>query len=61
MIKITIEVRETDGSVQAKAYATPMHATETTKEHQYTKWFMEQFNKLMTDKGAEVVQRKDRN
>lgn len=61
MILITIEVRETNGSVQAKAYATPMHATQTTKEHQYVQWYMKQFDDLMTRKGASVVPAKDRN
>lgn len=60
MIKITIEVRETEGSVQAKAYAIPA-ITQTAKEHEMTQWFMQQFDKLMTDKGASVVERKDRN
>lgn len=61
MIKITIEIRETNGSVQAKGYATPMHATQTAKEHQMTQWFMREFDKLMTNGGATVVEKEDRN
>jgi hypothetical protein len=60
MIKITIEVREINGSVQAKAYATPT-ITQTTREHQMTKWFMSQFEKLMSDKGASVVDKNEKN
>lgn len=54
MIKITIEIREVEGSVTAKSYAN-VGVTQTVKEHQMTSWFMQQFDKLMTEKGAEVV------
>lgn len=60
MIKITIEIREKDGSVQAKGYAN-VGVTQTQKEHQFTAWFMREFDNLMTTKGAEVVGKKEDN
>jgi hypothetical protein len=58
MIKVTIEIRETNGSVTANGYATPS-ITSTPKEMQAAKWYMTQFDKTMSEAGATVQPKKD--
>ncbi len=60
MIKITIEIREVEGSVTAKRYATPA-VTATELEHNHVMWLLREFDKIMTDSGATEAGKKENN